>query len=78
MRILSGFDLKNPLRLALLVTAILIIALFADNLFGVFINLPETRGVDVKGIIKRIEKAGLTPREAMYYKVMGEQGSEAH
>lgn len=78
MRILSGFDMKNPLRLALLVTAILIIALFADNLFGVFITRPETRGVDVKEIIKRIEKAGLTPREAMHYEVMEEQGSEAH
>jgi hypothetical protein len=78
MRILSGFDLKNPLRLAVLITAILLVALFADNLFGVFVAQPGSRGVDVKGIIKRIEKAGINPREALYYEVIEEHGSERH
>jgi hypothetical protein len=55
----------------LVVTSVMIGAVFVHNSRNAL--HPELTGVpriDVKRVVERIEKAGLEPREAMYYRVV--------
>lgn len=55
------------------VTFVLIIATVGLNLKDVL--TPPTYGprIDVKKVLRKIEEAGLEPREAMYYRVVEEK-----
>jgi hypothetical protein len=63
---------KNPFGLAIILTAALLLALLAENLFGFLKTGEQTPAVDMKAVLRRIKEAELTPREALYYEVIRE------
>lgn len=62
--------IKNPIPLAVVVTALILLALLSENLLGGLRGQPDVPGIDVKAVIRKIEEAELTPREALYYEVI--------
>ncbi len=60
--------------LLIAVTLALILATVGLNLKDALIPPSYGPRIDVKGVLRKIEEAGLEPREAMYYRVVEEKG----
>lgn len=54
----------------IVLTLALIFATVGLNLKNVLIPPSYGPAIDVKGVLRKIEEAGLEPREAMYYRIV--------
>jgi hypothetical protein len=67
----TGRRVDRSFVVMMVVTVAIIGAVFASNSrIALHPELQTAPRINVKRVVERIEKAGLTPREAKYYKVL--------